>query len=60
MGEAMIAYGRAEIASFLFETGEIDIEFKRGRFRVAGTPGYQLHVWCEDSGLATHTAVFGE
>ena len=27
MGEAMIAYGRAEIASFLFETGEIDIEF---------------------------------
>ena len=58
MGEAMIAHGRA--ASFLFETGEIDIEFKRGRFRVAGTPGYQLHVWCEDSGLATHTAVFGE
>ena len=40
MGEAMIAYGRAEIASFLFETGEIDIEFERGRFRVPGTPGY--------------------
>ena len=29
MGEAMIAYGRAEIASFLFETGEVDIEFER-------------------------------
>ena len=27
MGEAMIAYGRAEIASFLFETGEVGIEF---------------------------------
>jgi 3',5'-cyclic-AMP phosphodiesterase len=23
-------------------------------------PGYQLHVWREDSGLVTHTAVFGE
>ena len=23
-------------------------------------PGYQLHLWCEDSGLVTHTAVFGE
>ena len=23
-------------------------------------PGYQLHVWCQDSGLVTHTAVFGE
>jgi 3',5'-cyclic-AMP phosphodiesterase len=23
-------------------------------------PGYQLHVWHEDSGLVTHTAVFGE
>jgi 3',5'-cyclic AMP phosphodiesterase CpdA len=22
--------------------------------------GYQLHLWCEDSGLVTHTAVFGE
>jgi hypothetical protein len=28
--------GRAEIASFPFETGEIDIEFERGLFRVAG------------------------
>ncbi len=26
-----------KIASFLLETGEIDIEFERGRFRVAGT-----------------------
>src|ERR1700738_1496084 len=23
-------------------------------------PGYQLHVWCQNSGLVTHTAVFGE
>jgi len=23
-------------------------------------PGYQLHLWCEDSGLITHTAVFGD
>jgi Icc protein len=23
-------------------------------------PGYQLHVWRQDSGLVTHTAVFGE
>jgi hypothetical protein len=23
-------------------------------------PGYQLHLWREDSGLVTHTAVFGE
>jgi hypothetical protein len=23
-------------------------------------PGYQLHVWREDTGLVTHTAVFGE
>jgi hypothetical protein len=23
-------------------------------------PGYQLHVWRENSGLVTHTAVFGE
>ena len=23
-------------------------------------PGYQLHVWREDRGLVTHTAVFGE
>ena len=23
-------------------------------------PGYQLHVWREDSGLVTYTAVFGE
>jgi hypothetical protein len=23
-------------------------------------PGYQLHVWREDEGLATHTAVLGE
>ena len=23
-------------------------------------PGYQLHTWREDSGLITHTAVFGE
>ena len=33
----MIACARIEIASRLFETGEIDIEFERGRFRVAGT-----------------------
>jgi carbon-monoxide dehydrogenase large subunit len=26
-----------KIASFLLETGEIDIEFERGRYRVAGT-----------------------
>ena len=26
-----------KIASFLLETGEVDIEFERGRFRVAGT-----------------------
>jgi carbon-monoxide dehydrogenase large subunit len=32
----IIAKGR-KIASFLLETGEIDIEFDRGRFRVAGT-----------------------
>ena len=35
MGEAMIGYGRAEIASFLFETGEIDIEIERDRFQGA-------------------------
>jgi hypothetical protein len=23
-------------------------------------PGYQLHLWREESGLVTHTAVFGE
>jgi hypothetical protein len=28
----MIADGRAEIASFLLETGEIRLEFERGRF----------------------------
>jgi aerobic carbon-monoxide dehydrogenase large subunit len=32
----IIAKGR-KIASFLLETGEVDIEFERGRFRVAGT-----------------------
>jgi carbon-monoxide dehydrogenase large subunit len=32
----IIEKGR-KIASFLFETGEIDIEFERGRYRVAGT-----------------------
>jgi aerobic carbon-monoxide dehydrogenase large subunit len=26
-----------KIASFLLETGEIDLEFERGRYRVAGT-----------------------
>jgi aerobic carbon-monoxide dehydrogenase large subunit len=34
--DEIIAKGRA-IASFLLETGEIDIEFAHGRFRVAGT-----------------------
>jgi aerobic carbon-monoxide dehydrogenase large subunit len=32
----IVAKGRA-LASFLLETGEIDIEFAHGRFRVAGT-----------------------
>jgi hypothetical protein len=32
VGEAMIADGRAEIASFLLDTGEIKLEFERGRF----------------------------
>ena len=32
----IIEKGR-KIASFLLETGEIDIEFERGRYRVAGT-----------------------
>jgi 3',5'-cyclic-AMP phosphodiesterase len=27
---------------------------------IAEPPGYQLHVWQEDSGLVTHTAVFGD
>ncbi len=27
---------------------------------VAEPPGYQLHVWHEESGLVTHTAVFGD
>jgi hypothetical protein len=31
----MIADGRAEIASFLLDTGEIQLEFERGRFRGA-------------------------
>ncbi len=34
--DAIIAKGRA-IASFLLETGEVDIEFAAGRYRVAGT-----------------------
>jgi aerobic carbon-monoxide dehydrogenase large subunit len=34
--DEIIAKGR-RIAGFLFETGEPDIEFARGRFRVAGT-----------------------
>ena len=34
--DEIIAKGR-RIASFLLETGEVDIEFERGRFRVAGT-----------------------
>ena len=34
--DEIIAKGR-KIASFLFEAGEPDIEFARGRFRVAGT-----------------------
>src|SRR5271165_7461655 len=39
IGEAtddIIDKGR-KIASFLLETGEVDIEFAQGRFRVAGT-----------------------
>ena len=34
--DEIIDKGR-QIASFLLETGEIDIEFERGRYRVAGT-----------------------
>jgi hypothetical protein len=54
----MIARGLGEIASCVFETGEIHIEFVRGRFRVTGTdrelepgvrqiemPASQVWVW---------------
>ena len=34
--DEIIARGR-RIAGFLLETGEPDIEFEKGRFRVAGT-----------------------
>ncbi len=34
--DAIVAKGR-RIASFLLETGEVDLEFEDGRFRVAGT-----------------------
>src|SRR5215472_17001969 len=40
----MIAWCRVEIASRLFETGETDTEFERGRFRVAGT-NCQVRLW---------------
>lgn len=32
---------------------------RRLRF-IAEPPGYQLHLWREDAGLVTHTAVFGD
>jgi hypothetical protein len=32
VGEAVIADDRAEIVSFLLDTGEIKLEFERGRF----------------------------
>ena len=44
MGEAVIAYGRAEIASFLFETSQIDIEFERNRFRGAQSSSPRLQI----------------
>jgi hypothetical protein len=40
--------------AILFATAEAPLRFMHE------PPGYQLHVWREDSGLVTHTAVFGE
>ena len=40
--------------AILFATAEAPLRFMHE------PPGYQLYVWREDSGLVTHTAVFGE